>query len=123
MPVNQAASAYAFHTDYGTPNSVANDVSLVLLSAAVPLSNAVKTIQLPPRSDFSVDYTGKSVTAMGFGQAADGSYPRYLQYTYLTTLSAAECKQQHWVFLETMLCGRGNAAYGNSICYGDSGKI
>lgn len=121
MKVSQSASGYAVHPEYQLPTPLANDVGLVQLYGSVPLSSAVNAIQLPPRSDVNIDYTGKSVIVAGFGQTADGGYPKLLQYTYLTALSNAVCKSVHWVFRDTMLCAR-SASSSSSMCFGDSGK-
>lgn len=123
MKVSQSASGYAIHSEYNQPSALKNDIGLVLLAAAVPLSSSVKVIQLPPRSDFDVDYTGKSVTACGFGQTSTGDYPNQMQFTYLRTLSSPECSSAHWVFRDTMLCARGTTSLGEGVCYGDSGKF
>jgi secreted trypsin-like serine protease len=121
MRVSQSIKGYIIHPYYNQPTPLANDISLVQLSAFIPLSNAVKVIQLPTRLEVGQNLYGKRMTTSGFGVTATGTLPRYLQYTYLTAMTFNECKTAHWVFIDSMICGKSATATGSSTCNGDSG--
>lgn len=121
MKVTQSINKYIMHPYYNQPTALANDIALVMLSAAVPLSSAVKAIKLPTRAEVGKSFTGLTMVASGFGVTVSGTLPRYLQYAYLTGLSSDDCKKAHWVFIEQMLCGKSATNIGSSVCGGDSG--
>lgn len=121
MKTSRSAEGYFAHESFDVP-PLANDIAIIKLTSAVPLSASIQPILLPAHSEKTIDFNGASMTACGFGKTAT-EYPRYLQYTSLTGLSNAECLRSHWVFLNTMLCGKGAGNTGSSVCSGDSGSF
>lgn len=122
MKISRNINGYIIHELFDNPTPFANDIALLKLTSAVPFSTSIASVQLPARSDKANVYSGVSLTSCGFGKANDG-YPRYLQYTTITGMSNAECLKNHWVFLDSMLCGKDFRVVGSSVCFGDSGSI
>lgn len=98
-----------------------HDIALLHLSSAVTLSNAINTIQLPPRTYVGKNFANQQLTAIGFGRNLEGNQ-RYLQYIYMIGVSDAKCLASHWVFTNYIFCAIGSGNYGG-ICSGDSGKF
>lgn len=94
-------------------------MALLQLTDAVTFSNAVRTIQLPPRSYVGRSFSGQQLTAIGFGRNLEGSQ-RFLQYIDMVGVSDAQCLASHWVFTNYIFCAIGSGGYGG-ICSGDSG--
>lgn len=115
------AAGYIIHEQFESPTITTNDIALIKLASAVPLSSSIGIIQLPARSEKSKAFSGIPLTSCGFGQTSDG-YPRYLQYITITGMTNAECARTHWVFRpDSMICGKGSNSVGSSVCFGDSG--
>ncbi|CRK99045.1 CLUMA_CG011947, isoform A, partial [Clunio marinus] len=119
MPVKITASGHYVHEDWD-PSTLANDIALIKLLTAVPISSAINTVQLPPRSDVSKSYDGSVLVACGFGKTHENSFPTYLNYASINGISDYDCSLVHWVFKSTMLCAKGLNT-GSSTCFGDSG--
>lgn len=116
MTVSRNIKRYILHPSYNQPTPLANDITLVELSSSVSFSNAVKAIKLPTRAEVGKSFTGLTMVASGFGVTTTGYVSRVLQYTYLTGLSFNECKANHGVFIDSMLCGKSALNTGSSIC-------
>lgn len=120
MPVSQSIRSYVKHPNYD-PNTVANDIGVAQLYGAVSFSTNIKPIQLPTRAQVGKIFTNVTLTTSGFGLTATGSLPRYLLYTSIKGMAYNECKSAHWVFTNTMICGKSAFSTGSSVCSGDSG--
>ena len=122
MKVSRNAAGYFVHEQFESPTIRANDIALIKLTSAVPLSSSIGIIKLPAHSEKSKAFSGITLTSCGFGQTHEG-FPRYLQYTTITGMTNAECSRTHWVFRpDSMICGKGTNSAGSSVCYGDSGS-
>jgi len=116
---SRSSDGFAQHQNFNSPTPLANDISIIRLSTAATTSASVQPIRLPARSDTLIPFANKLLVASGFGKTLS-DYPRYLYFTYLVGMTDADCRWNHWVYIESMLCAKGYSS-GASVCYGDSG--
>lgn len=99
-----------------------NDIGLIRLDHAVKFTKYIRPINLPKICE-SIENI--EVVAMGNGKtennAVDISYQ--LQYAILKTIPAEICKRNFPILFwrKTVVCGKSPS--GQSVCYGDSGKL
>lgn len=120
MPVSQSIRSYVRHPKHD-PSTVANDIAVSQLYGAVKFSLNIQPIQLPTRAQVAKVFTNVTLTTSGFGLTATGGFPRYLLYTNIKAMAYDQCKSAHWVFTNSMICGKSALATGSSVCSGDSG--
>ena len=77
MPVSRSAEGYVVHESFEKPTTLANDIALIKLTSAVPLSVSIQLVQLPAHSAKTIDFSGIRMTSCGFGTTVT-EYPRYL---------------------------------------------
>lgn len=120
MKVSRNAQGYIVHESFDKPSALVNDIALIKLTSAVPFSKSVAVVKLPARSETTKSFNGVALTSCGFGKT-ETNYPRYLQFTTIEGLANNECLRYHWVFRNSMLCGKGSNDTGSAVCFGDSG--
>ncbi|KAL7011973.1 hypothetical protein ACKWTF_014540 [Chironomus riparius] len=111
---------FIIHEDYF---GIINDIALVRLVRAIPLSPYVTNVALPRRSDSSVVLEGKIGTVCGFGKIDDvKSQPsQFLRFINQDIVSNSVCAKLYGSVnvKSTNLCMNGTG--GRSTCSGDSG--
>lgn len=108
------------HPSYNS-RTIDNDISLIRVSAAFTLSNAISAIALPNQG--SGVSTGAYGIVSGWGTLAQGasSLPATLQSVWVPVVAQATCNAAYWGGItDNMLCA-GYLAGGRDACQGDSG--
>lgn len=110
------------------PKNLLNDVALILLDAALIMTQDVVCIKLPPQGSFPA--TGKPALVSGWGMTdADAdkgdpsSFSTLLMFTYLPIMNFGTCRNNYIKFKmsqDAQICA-GYPAGGTDACTGDSG--
>ncbi|PZC84909.1 hypothetical protein B5X24_HaOG200484 [Helicoverpa armigera] len=112
------------HEDW-YPDRVRNDIAIINLPSAVPLSNIIAPIALPAGNEINDDFVGDIASASGFGRIADGpsgeiSESQFLSHVDVPVISNRACRLRFFYFLQpSNICTSGFG--GKNICRGDSG--
>ncbi|KAJ2944908.1 hypothetical protein O0L34_g1801 [Tuta absoluta] len=109
-----------------TPQLVRNDVAVIYLPFAVPISAAIAPIALPSGPELQEDFVGSTAIISGFGLRADRgpegdlTPEQFLSHVTVPVISNAVCFRTFLVLIrESNICISG--AGGRSTCRGDSG--
>lgn len=116
------ASAIAVHPNYDS-RTFANDIAMLYLPVAVPLSGLIQTIALPSGPLLEMDYTNKHVTAAGYGRYSDFTTPTtntMARNVKLEVIPISKCRRFYGnIVQDSNICTNGYGGVG--ICQGDSG--
>lgn len=106
------------HENYD-PETLANDIALVVLANNVKFTDAVKAVSI------NCEYTEPEavVTVIGGGllNSSDDELPSRLRWTTLTTIPNDVCAEFYGNISATLICADGDSVQGQSTCHGDSG--
>lgn len=109
------------HENFNGKNLI-NDIALVRLISTIKSDPMVKIIELPKRSEVSLNLENKIATVAGFGRYLDTSGPSAnLRWAQMSIVANSVCER---IFgkanvLGTNICLDGSQ--GRSTCSGDSG--
>ena len=109
------------HEKYN-PTGLVNDIALIRLVTTIKNDPNVGIVELPKRSDVSVNLDGKTATIAGFGRYADTSGPSpYLRWVSNPIAPNEKCEKTYGKanVRESSLCF--DTIGGRSSCQGDSG--
>lgn len=108
------------HEQYDSVDIV-NDVAVIKLPQAVNLTDAVKTVALPNRTDINNTYVGTVGKISGWGvTSVFGDVSETLQYIDVPVITNVICEGAFdQAFADSVLCTSGDAE--TSACDGDSG--
>lgn len=116
------ASAIAIHPNYNA-YTLANDIAMLYLPAAVQFSDVVRPAALPSGSLLSMDFTGFWTMAAGYGRYSDLTNPStntMVRQVFLQVISPAQCSAVYGkIIQDSNICTSGSGGVG--ICQGDSG--
>lgn len=120
--VRMQASAIAVHPRYDF-RTFANDIAMLYLPTRVQFSSAIQPIALPHGSLINADYTGRWMTAAGYGRYSDLTTPStdaMARNVFLEAISLDRCRKYYGnIVLDSNVCTSGIGGVG--ICQGDSG--
>lgn len=121
MPVQRNAIQVSRLATYN-PTTLKDDISLIKMDSAIPISSLVKPINLPARSQVSESYLNTVLTVSGFGLTNANVVSTDLQYTNVIGISNAECRNVYGSIISpSVLCTRGYPNRNQGSCQGDSG--
>ncbi|XP_049772208.1 brachyurin-like [Schistocerca cancellata] len=108
---------------YTTDDGAAfNDVGLILWSDPITITDYVKPIKLPSRSQVSETFAGYDATVTGWGLTSNDDWllPGYLSFADVKIWDNADCQEQYGELVDAnAVCAMGTN--GQHICTGDSG--
>lgn len=115
------------HEDYNIPYNLNNDIALLYLETALPLSRSIRAVQLPYPGQET--YTGVHATISGWGTIEQGAnwIPDILQSVLVPIVSQEDCRAAYGnrpnpaVITDVMLCAGLLETGGVDSCQGDSG--
>uniref|UniRef100_A0A2A4K239 Peptidase S1 domain-containing protein n=1 Tax=Heliothis virescens TaxID=7102 RepID=A0A2A4K239_HELVI len=108
-----------------TPSLIRNDIAIINLPSAAPLSNAIAPIALPSGSEINELFVGDIATASGFGRVADDSsgnlsINQFLSHVDVPVISHLACFLRFPLIVQSSnICI--DTSGGRSTCRGDSG--
>ncbi|XP_049855267.1 brachyurin-like [Schistocerca gregaria] len=99
-----------------------NDVGLILWSDPNTITDYVKPIKLPSRSQVSEAFAGYDVTVVGWGLTSNDDWllPGYLSYADVKIWDNADCHEQYGELVDANAVWA-MGAKGQHVCTGDSG--
>lgn len=102
-----------------------NDVGLLQLQVAAPLSANIQVIRLPTNAQATAPFLGVTATASGFGFINDNNQniPNELRSAQMTVIANNECASIFGglVVVGHVLCARGQLPTNQGTCNGDTG--
>ncbi|XP_049947900.1 brachyurin-like [Schistocerca serialis cubense] len=110
----------AFYTPDG--NAAYYDVGVILWSDPITITDYVKPIKLPSRSQVSETFAGSDATVTGWGLTSNDAWnvAGYLQYADVQIWDNADCQAIYGELVDSnAICAMGTN--GQHTCYGDSG--
>ncbi|XP_046643305.1 transmembrane protease serine 9-like isoform X2 [Daphnia pulicaria] len=109
--------AYKIHENYD-PSTKANDMAILTLESPVEFTETISPVCLPQKC-MDVKFTGRSVTAMGWGLTKEnGTVSDYLRSASFNVISKAKCSKHYDDLTDHMFC---TYKEGQDTCQGDSG--
>lgn len=118
--VRVTATKITVHDDWNE-STITDDICLIELDEPVELTEAIKVVKLPSRSDASELYENQPCKVSGWG-LTDGfgnSVSPVLNYAESTILSNKQCRQYFNILVDSEICMSGDDE--KSACNGDSG--
>ncbi|XP_049839818.1 chymotrypsinogen A-like [Schistocerca gregaria] len=110
------------YADFNTTGNSNNDVSIIFLTEAPPLSRYIKPVALPSLLDVNDSFVGRPALISGWGMTVVNSTTQEtLQWTTVYVISNIKCKKyfKPGIIVESMLCAHD---VDTSACFGDSGS-
>lgn len=121
MPIQRNAVQINRLATYN-PVTVKDDISLIKVDVAVPITDNARPIQLPSRSQAGETYLNYVLLVSGFGLTTANQVSNTLQYTNVIGISNADCKNIYGpMIISSMLCTLGYPNRNQGSCQGDSG--
>lgn len=120
---HQQTATRAINHPQFNPQNLNNDVSLIEVPSAVPLSAAVATVRLPTRSQASATFNTYLTTVSGWGAVTHGGPAQaLLRWVNVRVITNAVCAQTYGggVVQPFVLCTTGTGG-NQGTCGGDSG--
>lgn len=108
--------AIAYDYDHST---FRNDVAILRISQAVPISASVKTILM---EDYLYNLRGQAMRVSGFGRTnTDNPTSQVLLFTDVRGTTTEDCQPYYTniPITNTILCTRGITSWDTGICQGD----
>lgn len=103
------------HEKYN-PNTLENDIALVLLATNVEFTNTVRPIQYS--CEYTQPHTVMAVIGHGLVDGTQGDMPNRLYWTPMTSIANQDCAKIYDDVSSTLICAKGRVS---STCHGDSG--
>lgn len=98
------------------PNTLENDIALVLLATNVKFTNTVKPIQYS--CEYTPPHTLMAIIGHGRVGGTQEDLPNRLYWTVMTSISNQDCAKIYDDVSPTLICAKGRVS---SSCHGDSG--
>lgn len=118
MPVERDAVQVNRLNSYN-PNTLKDDISLIKLGLAAPISSSIKPIALPTQSQASNSYANTVLVVSGFGLTTANQVSNDLQYTQAIGITTAQCQNVYGLMITpSILCTRGYPNLSSGSCQG-----